>query len=129
MKQLIAHLAGDYIFQNNWEATEKVNSSLPAITHAVKYTACFIPLTKDPRALLIIGGTHYIIDRYRLAKQLVWFKNQIGVPAKHRYKFKDSVAGYSKETPIWLSTWLLIAADNTVHMAINHYAIERFEKS
>lgn len=124
MNQLLAHLVGDYILQNNYEAQEKVNSNLPALSHAVKYTAAFLPLTRNPRTLLIIGGTHYIIDRYRLAKRLVWAKNQVGVPARHRYKFEDSVAGYDKDTPIWLSTWLMIAADNTVHMIINKLALE-----
>lgn len=127
MKQFLAHLVGDYVLQNSWEAEEKVNSNLPAISHAVKYTAAFLPITRNPKALLIIGGTHYVLDRYRLAKRLVWAKNQVGVPERYRYQFKDSVAGYHKDTPIWLSTWLMIIADNTVHMTINYLTLRKYE--
>jgi len=126
MKELLAHLTGDYVLQNSWEAEEKVNSNLPALSHAVKYTAAFLPLTRNPKALVVIGGTHFVLDRFRLAKQLVWAKNQIGVPAKYRYKFSDSVAGYHKDNPIWLSTWLMIIADNTTHMLINNWALRKF---
>ena len=130
MKELLAHLTGDYVIQNNWEATEKVNHHLPALSHAAKYTACFVPLTRNPKALAIIGGTHFILDRYRLAKQISWAKNQVGVPKNHRYSWEEGKAnaGYAKETPPWLSTWLMIIADNTIHMSINHWALNKFRK-
>lgn len=128
MKELLAHLTGDYVIQNSWEANEKVNSNLPALSHAAKYTACFLPLTRNPKALAIIGGTHYILDRYRLAKQVAWAKNQIGVPQEYRYSWEEGKtnAGYSKNTPVWLSIWLMIIADNTIHMTINYLTLKRF---
>lgn len=51
MKELIAHLIGDYVLQNHWEATKKTEATLPAVTHAVKYTAAFLP---------VITGLHRI---------------------------------------------------------------------
>ena len=128
MKELLAHLAGDYVFQNHWEATKKTESNLPALSHAVKYTAGFIPLTRNVKALAIIGGTHYVLDRYRLAKQLSWAKNNLAVPRDMRYTWKEAKAnaGYPKEVPEWLSTWLMIITDNTVHMTINHLALRRY---
>lgn len=127
-KALLAHLVGDYILQNSWEAEQKVNSHLPALSHAVKYTACFVPITRNWRALVVIGGTHFVLDRYRLAKQLVWAKNQVGVPAEYRYSWEEGKtnAGYAENTPAWLSTWLMIIADNTVHMGINNWALNRW---
>jgi hypothetical protein len=130
MKELLAHLVGDYILQNHWEATEKINSNLPAFTHAAKYTAAFLPVTRDPKALAIIGGTHFVLDRWRLAKRIAWAKNQIGVPQSHRNTYaevKDN-AGYPPDVPAWLSTWLMIIADNTIHMTINHLALEWSKK-
>ncbi len=31
--------------------------------------------------------------------------------------------GYPSATPAWLAVWLLIIADNTLHLLINHYAL------
>jgi hypothetical protein len=32
--------------------------------------------------------------------------------------------GYPSETPVWLATWLLIIADNALHLAINFLALK-----
>jgi hypothetical protein len=127
MKQLLAHLFGDYVLQTHWEATQKTEKSLPALSHAIKYTAGFVPLTKDWRALAVIGGTHYVLDRYRLAKQVSWAKNQLA-PAESRYSWEEGKAnaGYPESVPPWLSTWLMIISDNTIHMTINYLALEKF---
>lgn len=129
MKQVLAHMLGDYVFQNHWEATTKTTANLPAATHAIKYTACFLPLTRSVKALAVIGGTHYVLDRYRLAKQVSWAKNQIGVPASSRYSWAEGKAnaGYPDNTPPWLSTWLMIITDNTIHMVINSLALEHLD--
>lgn len=129
MKQALAHLWGDYVLQNHWEATQKVNHNLPAATHAIKYTACFLPLTRNWKALAVIGSTHYVLDRYRLAKHVSWLKNGIGVPAEYRYSWGQAKrnSGYPADTPPWLSTWLMIITDNTIHMTINAAALEYFD--
>lgn len=124
MKELLAHLTGDYVLQNHWEATEKVSKSLPALSHAAKYTAGFLPLTRNWKSLAIIGGTHYVLDRYRLAKHVSWAKNQVGVPKSFRYEFTGENSGYPEGVPPWLSTWLMIVTDNTIHMTINHLALK-----
>ena len=129
MKQLLAHLFGDYVLQNHWEATQKTERSLPAASHAIKYTAAFLPVTRNPKALVTIGATHYILDRYRLAKQVAWFKNQVAVPAASRYTWDEGKknAGYPEDVPPWLSTWLMILTDNSIHMLINYMAIKKFD--
>lgn len=126
MKQLLAHLTGDYILQNHWEANGKTQSALPAVSHAVKYTAAFVPVTRSLRALAVIGGTHYVIDRYRLAKQFSWAKNNILVPADHKFPYDPADNGYPPGTPKGLSTALMIVTDNTIHMLINAAAIKKF---
>ena len=44
MEQLIAHLFGDYVFQNDWMAQNKTSSDWAAVVHAVVYTLPFLLL-------------------------------------------------------------------------------------
>ncbi len=123
IQRLLAHMAGDYVLQSHWLATEKVKSHTPAALHAASYTACFLPLTRNWKALAIIGGTHFVIDRWRLARHLVWLKNQVAPAA---YRPEHTATGYGPDTPVWLSTWLMIIVDNSVHLGINEWALRRF---
>lgn len=118
---LVAHLVGDYVLQSHWMATEKVTKWFPAIVHGVVYGLPFLLITQSFWALFVIVVTHIIIDRYRLAKHISWLKNQMG--PKRTRPADLSNAGYSAETPTWLSTWLMIITDNTVHILINIGAI------
>src|SRR5689334_15380677 len=105
-------------------AQTKTTSHGSALAHAASYAACFLGQTRDPRALLVIGGTHYVIDHWRLAKYVVWAKNQVS-PEMYRYPYSDAGPfGYSKESPDWLAGWLLFIADNAMHLAINEWALE-----
>lgn len=113
--QIVAHLVGDYILQSHWMATEKTKQSLAAAVHAVTYTLPFLFLTLDPLALSVIAGTHFAIDRYRLARFVVWFKNGMNGPI--------TATGYSEDVPMWMSVWLLIIADNTLHLICNALAL------
>lgn len=122
MRELLAHLTGDYLTQTHWEATRKTEELLPAVTHAVKYAACFLPLTRDPKRLAVIGGTHFVIDHWRLARRLTWAKNQLA-PKAGRYSYSVAFNGSSRETPAFMHTWLMIINDNTLHMLINHLAL------
>lgn len=139
MSEALAHLFGDYVCQSDWMATEKTSAHLPAAAHAVTYAACFLPLTRSVRALAVIGGTHFVIDRWRLARHVVWLKNQ-AAPARHRYPWSHARAtGYHDERcppgcdpvkcprgkPPWMSVWLMIVADNSMHLLINRWALTR----
>lgn len=67
---VLAHLVGDYVIQSHWMATEKTKHWLPAIVHGVTYTLPHALITQSPLALVVIGGTHIIIDRFRLARHV-----------------------------------------------------------
>lgn len=73
--QLVAHAVGDYILQSDWMATRKTSSSVAAAAHAICYTLPFLLITQAPAALAVICGTHFVIDRWRLARFVVWLKN------------------------------------------------------
>ncbi len=91
---------------------------------------------------LVIFGTHFLIDRFRLARYVVWAKNWMGPWTRkyvsssggllglERYELvppnqplAECPTGYLPSTPIWMATWLLILADNTCHLAINYAAL------
>jgi len=114
--QLLAHLVGDYVLQSHWMATEKAMAHGPAAAHALTYALPFLALTRNPARLAAIAGTHFAIDRWRLARHVVWAKNQFA-PADHRPP--RTATGYADDVPPWLATWLLIIADNTLHGLCN----------
>lgn len=117
---VLAHLTGDYLIQSHWMATEKVKRMWPAVAHGVTYTLPWLVVTHSWWALVVVGGTHIVIDRWRLARYVVWAKNLMA-PASHRSPL--TATGYPDSTPIWLSTWLLIIADNTMHLVIGAVVI------
>lgn len=117
---LLAHLTGDYLLQSDWMATRKTSAWVPAITHGITYTLPHALITQNPWALLIIGGTHIIIDRYRLARHLVWLKNHLAPRGQRTPPWRECTAtGYPPDRPRGLTTALMIVADNSVHLIIN----------
>lgn len=134
---LLAHLVGDYLLQSDWMATEKVRRWWPALVHGVLYTVPFLLLTTEPAALAVIAGTHVVIDRFRLAKYLVWLRNwmapvRISRGGAEAYLEAEAYnppwsecrsTGMSESKPAYLTVWLLFIADNTVHILINVAAI------
>jgi hypothetical protein len=125
MSEVLAHLAGDYLVQTDWMASEKLHRHDAAAVHALTYTACFLPITRSWKALAVIGGTHFAIDRWRLAKHVCWAKNQVA-PARYRYPFPGDGTGYPDSKPAFLNVWLMIIADNTCHLLINRWALRRY---
>lgn len=115
-----AHMVGDYIIQNDWMAQEKTKRWWPAVIHGVTYTLPFLLVTQSLLALLVIASTHIVIDHYRLARHLVWFRNQF---APRLFRPGHTATGSAADRPDWLAVWVLIIADNVLHMAINVAAV------
>lgn len=128
--QLVAHAVGDYVLQSDWMANEKTRRHLAAAVHALTYTLAFALLTRSPIALAVIAGTHFAIDRWRLARYVVWAKN-FARPGFGRETLatlaadwrRCSATGYPPDRPVWLTTWLLIIADNVLHVCCNAAAL------
>lgn len=118
--QLVLHAVGDYVLQSDWMAINKTKRHLPAFVHALVYSAPFLLLRPSLVAWLTVfgtHGTHFLIDRYGLARYVVWAKNFLG--RDNPSWSKCSQTGYPSERPLWLTVWLMIAADNTMHVIIN----------
>lgn len=142
MNELLAHLVGDYVLQTDHQAAEKTQDWRPALIHAITYTLPFVALTRSPGRLAAIAASHAVIDRYRLARHLCWAKNQLA-PKRHRYPWSHAGStGYHAEMapyhhdesgclapgkPDYLAVWLMIIADNTMHLLINHLALRKNE--
>lgn len=114
--QLFLHMIGDYVSQNHWIAMNKVKNSiigyLACLIHSVLYSMPFL-LIGGIRAVFVIGFTHFIIDKYRLAKYLVQLKNWSFTPS-----------GFPEGTPAFISVWILFIVDNLIHITINYLAIK-----
>ncbi len=124
MSQLILHLIGDYLLQSGWMAANKAKCHFAAFIHALVYSLPFLLLQPSLYAWLVIFGTHFIIDRYSLAKHVAKLKNFLA-PIGHWPQNGDlSHFGYCKKTPDFLAMWLLIITDNTLHLLINFLSLK-----
>ena len=121
--QLLAHLTGDYLLQSDWMALNKTKESLPAAAHAVTYALPFLALTRDPRRLALIAGSHFVIDRWRLARHVCWAKNFLAPPGSNPPWSECKATGYPPGRPDWMTVWLMIVADNTMHGLCNWLAL------
>lgn len=120
---LLAHLVGDYLIQSDWMANEKTKRWWPAVVHAVTYGVPFAFIVPSVTAWLVIVVTHAVIDRYRLARHVVWAKNFLA-PRSYWHPWSECKAtGYHRDRPAWMAVWLMIIADNTIHMCINVAAV------
>ena len=119
--QLLAHAVGDYVLQSDWMAREKTSRLAVAIVHALAYSLPFLLLRPSLAAWLVIVATHAVIDRWRLARFVVWAKEWIAPTCPP--PFAECPTGYPADKPAWLAVWLLIIADNTMHVAINGAAL------
>ncbi len=139
--QILAHLIGDYLLQSDWQALNKTSRSFHAAVHAVTYALPFLFFRPSWLAFAFIVVTHFVIDRWRLARYVVWAKNWIALPkfesefvntATIRYwirranpKFSECAkTGYAPDRPDWLAFWLLIIADNSIHLLLNGVALK-----
>lgn len=119
--QILAHLAGDYVLQSDWMASQKTKCLAVAVIHALAYSVPFLALSPSFAAWCVIVGTHVVIDRWRLARYVVWAKEWLS-PVRPP-PFAECPTGYPADKPAWLATWLLILADNTLHLALNGAAL------
>jgi hypothetical protein len=138
MPELLAHLVGDYVLQSHVMATRKTSSLAWAFIHAAFYTLPFLLLTQSPAALAVILVTHAIIDRLAVARHFCAFYGCGGFPGLWDRALRwwdrcchdprcitahvDLVPPFEPPPP-FLGVWLVIIADNTMHLAINHLTL------
>jgi len=113
MIQLLLHLFGDFVVQNDWMALNKKEPGWIGIKtcaiHSITYALPFLLITSI-WAVLLIGITHYIIDRGHLVEKYIQW---------HNGETYSKNFGYGKDRPFAISIWLFIITDNTFHLIIN----------
>lgn len=118
--QIMAHMIGDYVIQSDWMANNKARKCIPAILHAISYSIPFLFLT-DCSVLAFAGIciSHFVIDHWRLARYVVFAKNFFS-PKSEWPKWENCCnTGYPDDRPAWLAVWLMIIADNVMHVILN----------
>lgn len=145
MEQLLCHIFGDYCLQSDYLALNKSKRSFPCLVHVLIYTSIFLLLTTSWKALLVIGGTHFIIDRFPIiVKKLIWWKNHFPLMKYPPYDM-CSTTGYYDDSPynpwipadwqredkrygqprlFFITMWLYIITDNFLHLTINYFALK-----
>ena len=108
-------MVGDYITQNDWMANTKTKNTkmgyLACVIHSLLYSIPFL-FIGSWKAVLVILITHFLIDKYRLAKYVVQLKNWSFTPT-----------GFPESTPAFISVWILFIVDNIIHVSINYLAL------
>lgn len=125
--QLLAHAIGDYILQSHWMATNKTKSSLVAFYHAATYAIPFHFLDPSFPAIVVIVGSHFAIDRWRLARFVVALKNLLFSSPSEYERLQTEIdmdTGCPREVPLRLAVWLLIIVDNIIHVLLNGLALK-----
>ena len=96
-------------------AIKKVENTLEwylAVTaHTLIYSLPFL-LIASYEAVFVIFITHWFIDKYRLANYLIQLKN---------WCFTKN--WFPEWVPPFLTVWIMIIVDNTLHLTINYLAI------
>lgn len=105
-------------------ANNKTKSHFPALCHALVYSLPFLLLRPSWTAWIVILVSHFAIDRYRLARYVVWAKNFLA-PKGSNFSWEAcrNSFGYPPDRPIWLAMWLMVIADNILHISINGLAL------
>ena len=122
--QIVAHLVGDFLLQSDWIAGNKTKKTLAAAIHVVLYTLPFIFITQEPVALAIIASTHFVIDRWRLARHVAWAFNRLWPDSRPWAECRQT--GFSPDLPPYLGFWLMIITDSIMHILINGLSIHYF---
>lgn len=112
MLQLIVHLLGDFVLQNDWMAKNKNENTtvghLACFVHCMFYCMPFyLAFSLSLPQILLVFSTHFVIDKYCLAKKWTSF-----------YKI-----GSRLDVTNWLHVYLIFMVDMAMHLACNYIII------
>lgn len=153
MEQLLCHIFADFVTQSDWQAMNKSKRTFPCLVHVLLYTSVFLFLTTSWKALLVIGGVHFILDRWPIIiRKLIWFKNHMGPYFVYVPFSKCDITGYydniknevthqpyetshftqvSRKDDVrydarlnYVTIWLYIVTDNFLHLLTNYLALK-----
>ena len=144
MEQILVHILGDYICQSDWMALNKSKKTIPCLIHVLIYTSCFLFLTASWKALVFIGITHFILDRWHTPlRRFIWLRGHLNPNFSYPSFDRCNTTGYYDDSPyntttpsqddikrwgkprhFFLSMWLYIIHDNFLHLVCNYLALK-----
>ncbi len=105
MVQLILHLTGDYLLQNDWMAQNKKKSTIEGLLactiHCALYSLPFFFIGTYSQVMAVCI-THFLIDRWFFVK---WYMNIVGQKDFAKAPF---------------APWSIFFVDNTFHLICNY---------
>ena len=104
--QFIAHRTGDFLLQNSFLALNKKKDWRVAVLHGLVYSLPFCFLTQKPQSLILISGTHILIDFFNISS--FWVRT-------YNWDWQGDVP----KVPLWV----MVEVDQTLHYAINYLAL------
>jgi len=142
----LCHIIGDFWLQSDWMAMNKSKKSWNCLVHVLIYTSMFLFLTASWKALLFIGVTHFILDRWHfILKRAIWWRNHFPTFDYAPFEYCDTtgyyddspynsakkdevmdkfvVTRYGKPRLFFITMWLYIFQDNTLHLICNLIAL------
>ncbi len=123
---LICHLIGDFCLQNDWMASKKRLNSFRCAVHVAVYTLVFLAITRSIPALLLIAGTHFLIDRFGLALRWCEFYG-VGDRWERTLDMDTGKLLYFRPAdPAWKNFWLVVVVDQTLHLLCNYLILRYF---
>jgi hypothetical protein len=133
MEQLLLHLFGDFIVQNDYVALNKKNNTLKGwiycFFHCITYALPFLLIT-NWKAVIGIGLTHFIIDKTNIVAYFLAIRNNVVKEGENLcdgwHTLDVSNFGFLPERPFAITIWLLIFTDNTLHLICNYLFILYF---
>ena len=149
MEQLLCHVFGDYFLQSDYLALNKSKNSWVCLAHVILYTSCFLILTVSWKSLLVIGVTHFLLDRFHTPlRRFIWLRNHLNPNWEYAEYEKCSMTGYydtiekdinpsnrvtlTRKIEVtnghsprlnYVTIWLYIVHDNFLHLLTNYLAI------
>lgn len=148
--QIMLHWFGDYILQSDYMALNKtkkgIEGEMACMIHCFLYALPFIFIIPHNYSLFykmmiweVIIFSHYFIDRFSLAKYLIWLKNHLN-PTFRYYPWRDcNTTGYQDAAildpltndtlpcsvrPYFITIWLYIITDNGLHIICNYLVLK-----
>lgn len=123
MIQLFLHLFGDYFIQNDWLAVNKSKYSalgwLTCTIHCILYSIPFGWYYDSWLVFVMVFVTHFLLDKFGLAEYVIRLKNW-------NWDFTNKNFGFSADRPVFLTLWLYIITDNSLHLFCNYFIVKYF---
>lgn len=117
MEQLLLHLFGDFIVQNDYVALNKKKNTLKGwlycLWHCTTYSLPFLLIT-GWRATTLIGISHFIVDKTNIVPHFLRLRNF--APDTKNF-------GFLQDRPFAITIWLMIFTDNSLHLILNYLFI------